>query len=63
MQLELGVDESYTIFVAAPGGANSIVGGATIEVRIPLTLSNIVSVKIMQNQLLGSLLCDLLTNC
>ncbi|KAL6865423.1 hypothetical protein ACP4OV_016574 [Aristida adscensionis] len=29
--LELGVDESYTILVAAPGGVNSIVGGATIE--------------------------------
>ncbi|XP_062230553.1 beta-hexosaminidase 1 [Phragmites australis] len=29
--LELGVDESYTIYVAAAGGANSIVGGATIE--------------------------------
>ncbi|GJN36275.1 hypothetical protein PR202_gb25120 [Eleusine coracana subsp. coracana] len=29
--LELGVDESYTIYVAATGGANSIVGGATIE--------------------------------
>ncbi|KAM3399994.1 hypothetical protein ACQJBY_005087 [Aegilops geniculata] len=29
--LELGVDESYTIYIAAAGGANSIVGGATIE--------------------------------
>ncbi|XP_006654923.1 beta-hexosaminidase 1 [Oryza brachyantha] len=29
--LELGVDESYTIYVAAAGGVNSIVGGATIE--------------------------------
>ncbi|KQK07755.1 beta-hexosaminidase 1 [Brachypodium distachyon] len=29
--LELGVDESYTIYVAASGGVNSIVGGATIE--------------------------------
>jgi hypothetical protein len=33
LQLELGVDESYTIYVASPGGANSVVGGATIEVR------------------------------
>jgi hypothetical protein len=32
MQLELGVDESYTIYIAAAGGFNSIVGGATIEV-------------------------------
>lgn len=32
MQLELGVDESYTIYIAAAGGANSIVRGATIEV-------------------------------
>jgi hypothetical protein len=32
MQLELGVDESYTIYIAAAGGVNSIVGGATIEV-------------------------------
>uniref|UniRef100_A0A0E0H8N4 Beta-hexosaminidase n=1 Tax=Oryza nivara TaxID=4536 RepID=A0A0E0H8N4_ORYNI len=30
-KLELGVDESYTIYVAAAGGVNSIVGGATIE--------------------------------
>ncbi|GJM94393.1 hypothetical protein PR202_ga11033 [Eleusine coracana subsp. coracana] len=29
--LQLGVDESYTIYVGATGGANSIVGGATIE--------------------------------
>ncbi|KAL5201981.1 hypothetical protein ABZP36_012933 [Zizania latifolia] len=30
-KMELGVDESYTIYVAAAGGVNSIVGGATIE--------------------------------
>nr|CAB3463704.1 unnamed protein product [Digitaria exilis] len=29
--LALGVDESYAIYVAAAGGVNSIVGGATIE--------------------------------
>uniref|UniRef100_A0A8I6WGU7 Beta-hexosaminidase n=1 Tax=Hordeum vulgare subsp. vulgare TaxID=112509 RepID=A0A8I6WGU7_HORVV len=29
--LELGVDESYTIYIAVAGGANSIVSGATIE--------------------------------
>uniref|UniRef100_A0A0D9WC22 Beta-hexosaminidase n=2 Tax=Leersia perrieri TaxID=77586 RepID=A0A0D9WC22_9ORYZ len=29
--LELGVDESYRIYVAAKGGVNSIVDGATIE--------------------------------
>ena len=26
------MDESYTIYIAAAGGVNSIVGGATIEV-------------------------------
>jgi len=32
VQLALGVDESYTIYVGAAGGVNSIVGGAIIEV-------------------------------
>jgi hypothetical protein len=48
LQLELGVDESYAIYVASPGGANSIVGGgATIEVRRnypPFTSPSTVSV-------------------
>jgi hypothetical protein len=49
MQLELGVDESYRIYIAAAGGVNSIVGGATIEVVFftssPQIFVRVISVK------------------